>query len=342
MKAALLHAYGQPFAIEDVTTPEPGPGQVLLRVQGAGFCHSDLHVADGEVPIFAELPAILGHENAGTVEALGPGVDGLSRGQPVAVFGGWGCGRCDYCVGGAEQVCERPEWVGLSSHHGGYAEYLLVPAVRYLVPLDRLEPRVAAPFTDAALTPYRAIRRALPFIQPDHAVLVIGVGGLGQFGIKLLRLLGGASVIAVDTDPAKLDIARDLGARHVVDGRDPDAGARVAALSAGGVSAAFDFVGADATLALALGACRSGGKVTQIGLAPGKGALVRPMSTTRFEVLLEATLWGTVKELREVIALAESGDLTPIDVEFAPLESVNDVHDRLRRGEVRGRAVITP
>jgi propanol-preferring alcohol dehydrogenase len=244
-------------------------------------------------------------------------------------------------VNGEDQLCEAPRWAGLSDLDGGYAEYLLVPAARYLVPLTKLEPKEAAPLTDAALTPYRAVRRALPFIQPDHPVLVIGVGGLGQFGLKLLHLLGGAPVIAVDTDPAKLEIARSEGAAHVLDGRDPELAAQVAALSKGGVSAAFDFVGADATLALALSATRTGGKVTQIGLAGGEARL-KPLASTRFEVLFEATLWGTIKELREVVALAESGLLSPIDLEYAPLSAINQVHDRLKAGRVKGRVVIVP
>ncbi len=274
-------------------------------------------------------------------DALGPGVSGLAHGQPVAIMGGWGDGICDYCVRGEDQLCEAPAWAGLSQYDGGYAEYLLVPAARYVVPLRRLDPKVAAPYTDAALTPYRAVRRALPYIQPDHAVLAIGIGGLGQFGVKLLRLLGGAPVIAVDTDPAKLEVAKGLGAAEAIDARDPEAAAQIALVSRGGVSAAFDFVGADATLALALGATRAGGKVTQIGLAGGEARL-RALASTRFEVLFEATLWGTIKELREVLALAEAGLLTPIDLAFEPLERINEVKERLERGQVPGRVVITP
>lgn len=341
MKAARLHNYKEPLQIDDIPTPEPGYGQVLVRVAGAGFCHSDLHILDGEIAILPRMPLTLGHENAGTVAALGPGVEGLAVGQPVAVFGGWGCGTCDICVSGHEQVCERPTWAGLSTLDGGYAEYLLVPAARHLVPLTSLDPRVAAPLTDAALTPYRAIKRALPFIQPDHPVVVIGVGGLGQYGIKLLRLLGGAPVIAVDVDATKRELARSIGASHALDPRDPDIAGQILSLTRGGASAAFDFVGSDATLALSLGTTRSGGKVTQIGLAGGE-ARMRVLQNTRFEVAFEATIWGNIKELREVIALAESGLLTPIDVEFATLDQVNDVAGRLKRGEVKGRVVITP
>lgn len=342
MKAARLHAYKQPLVIEEVPTPEPGPGEVLVRIEAAGFCHSDIHIIDGEIQVLPRLPLILGHENAGVVAGVGPGVTTVRVGDRVAVYGGWGEGTCDYCVTGQEQLCERPQWVGLSERDGGYAEYLVVPHDRYLVKLRNLDPKHAAPLTDAALTPYRAIKRSLSFIDPDHKVLVIGIGGLGQFGIKLLRLMTGAEIIAVDVAEEKLRLAEKYGASFVLNGRDPEVGRQIRNLSGGsGVSAAFDFVGAETTLALAVSATRTGGKVTQIGLAGGTAHL-RVLDTVRFEVLFEATLWGTLKELREVIALAESGALTPIDLEFVPLEGINEAYDRLKRGDVRGRVVIIP
>ena len=342
MKAARLHEYGHELVIEDVPTPAPAPGQVLVRVEGAGFCHSDIHVIDGEIKILPRMPLTLGHENAGTVAAVGRGVTGVHEGDAVAVFGGWGCGLCDYCVTGHEQLCESPQWAGLSIHDGGYAEYLLVPHERYLVRLSTLATSEAAPLTDAALTSYRAIKKALPLLEPDHYALVIGLGGLGQYGLKLLKLLAGCPVIVVDVHERKLRLAHELGATHTLDGRDADLAAQIRELTHGrGVNASFDFVGSDSTLALAIGATRSLGKVSQIGLAGG-AARMKVLENTRFEVQFEATLWGTVKELREVIALAETGQLTTIPLERAPLERINDVYGRLKRGEVEGRAVITP
>ncbi|MBI5947992.1 MAG: NAD(P)-dependent alcohol dehydrogenase [Chloroflexi bacterium] len=341
MKAARIQAYGQPLVLQDIPIPAPRPGQVLVRVRGAGICRSDLHVLSGEIPILPRMPVTLGHENAGFVAAAGPGVTGVREGDAVAVCGGWGCGRCDYCVVGDDQLCATPSWAGLSACDGGYAEYLLVPNEKYLVRLHGLDPRGAAPLTDAALTPYRAIKRALPYFQPDHGVLVIGCGGLGQYGIKLLRILAGSPIIAVDLDPAKRQIAICLGAAHALDASDPETAARILELSGGGVAAAFDFVGSEATLALAAGSTRSGGKVTQVGLAGGEARL-RVRESIRWEVAFEATLWGNVKELREVVALAESGLLTPIEVEYATLDRINEVCQRLERGEVKGRVVVTP
>jgi len=342
MRAARLHAYQSPLMIEDVPVPEPGVGEVLVRIEGAGFCHSDIHIIDGELPILPRLPLTLGHENAGRVAAIGAGVEKFREGQPVAVFGGWGCGRCDFCVTGQEQLCPSPRWSGIFGHDGGYAEYMLVPKEGYLVELGALEPRMAAPLTDAALTPYRAIRKALPFIEPDHLILLIGLGGLGTYGLKILRILTGSDIIAVDVTEPKLKLARELGAIHVLDGRESGLADRIKDLTGGrGVCAAFDFVGSEATLELAVGSTRSLGKVSQIGLAGGTARL-KVLETSRFEVLFEATLWGTVKELREVIALVESGRLEPIATEFAPLEEINEVYRRVKGGAVEGRIVITP
>lgn len=342
MKAARLHAYGQSLQIDEIPKPVPQYGEVVIAVEGAGFCHSDIHVIDGEIPILPRLPLVLGHENAGVVAAVGPGVRAMREGDAVAVFGGWGCGLCSLCVTGHEQLCETPAWPGLSTNDGGYAEYLLVPHERYLVPLGSLKPADAAPLTDAALTPYRAIRKALAFLEPDHYALVIGFGGLGQYGLKLLQILAGCPVIVVDVSHQKRMLAERMGAAFAFDGKDPEVTAKIRDLTSGhGVTAAFDFVGTDATLDLAVRATRALGKVSQIGLAGG-WARLKPLDNSRFEVQFEATLRGTIKELREVIALAESGRLTTIPIEVAPLDRINDVYRRLKAGDIAGRAVIAP
>ncbi len=341
MKAARLYAYGQPLVVEEVPTPEVRNGQVLVAVEGAGFCHSDIHVIDGEIPL-PRLPIILGHEVAGRVARVGRGVTAVREGDPVAVYGGWGCGLCDFCVSGEEQLCLQPMYLGLFFYDGGYAEYLLVPSERYLVKLERLDPRVAAVYTDAALTPYRAVKRALPFLTPDGPVLVIGVGGLGQFGIKLLRALTGCPIIAVDVDASKLELAKQYGASYTFLAGDFDLPQKVLDLTRGkGVVGSFDFVGNDQTLDLAVRVTASHGKVTQLGLGGG-AAKFQVLKNARFETLFEATLWGNIKELREVLALAESGQLTPIELEFYPLEQINEVYARLKQRRITGRAVVTP
>lgn len=341
MRAARLHAYGEPLRLDEVPLPRPEAGQVLVRVKGAGFCHSDLHVISGDIPVLPRMPVTLGHENAGVVAAAGAGVGSVKEGDAVAVYGAWGDGICDYCVSGEENLCMAGQWVGLSNHDGGYAEFLLVPHERYLVKLHRLDPETAAPLTDAALTPYRAIKRSLPLISPDYPVLVIGAGGLGQFGIKLLRLLCGSEIIAADLADDKLATARELGAHHTVNTRGEGALEQIRSIAGGGVAAAFDFVGADPTLALAFGATRRQGTVVQLGLAGGTAKLAA-LQSWQPEVSFWVSFWGNIKELREVMDLADDGRLTSIPLEFEPLERVNEVYHRLEQGQVKGRAVLTP
>ncbi len=341
MRAARLHEYGQPLHIDELPVPRPAAGQVLVKVMGAGFCHSDLHIMSGEIPMLPRMPLTLGHENAGVVAAVGAGVKGVKEGDAVAVYGAWGDGVCDYCVSGEENVCMQGQWVGLSNHDGGYAEFMLVPHERYLVKLDKLDPKVAAPMTDAALTPYRAIKRALPVLTPDYAALVIGAGGLGQFAIKLLSLLSGSEIIVADVVDAKLETARELGAHHTVNSGEPGALEKIRDVSRGGVGVAFDFVGATATLDLAFGATRRLGNVVQVGLAGGTASLTA-LQSWQPEVSYWVSYWGNIKELREVLGMADDGRLTPIPLEFVSLEGANDVYHRLQKGEVRGRAVITP
>ena len=192
MKAYQLIEWQQPAELRDVPVPEPGPGEVLIKVGGAGACHSDLHVMDwpaGTLPY--ELPFTLGRENAGWIEAIGAGVGGWQPDDAVAVYGAWGCGRCAACRQGRETLCERAAEIGAAGgglgRDGGMAEYMLVPNARLLVALGELDPRDTAPLSDAALTPYHAIQSALPLLSPGTWALVIGVGGLGHMAVQLLR-----------------------------------------------------------------------------------------------------------------------------------------------------------
>lgn len=169
----------QPPELREVPVPEPGPGQILLKVAGAGACHSDLHImrAPAPLPGFPNPPFTLGHENAGRVERLGPGVSGVQPGDPVIVYGSWGCGICANCRQGQENYCQnlRGQGPGLGGgHDGGMAEYLLVPAARYLIPLGPLDPRQAAPLSDAGLTGYHAVKRSLHLLGPGSTAVVIG------------------------------------------------------------------------------------------------------------------------------------------------------------------------
>jgi propanol-preferring alcohol dehydrogenase len=344
MKAYQLTAWQSPPEMREVDVPEPGPGQVLLKVGGAGACHSDLHLMEWpEGTMNFGLPFTLGHENAGWVEAVGAGVEGLEQGEPVAVYGPWGCGRCRACRLSAENHCERQAEIGAFGGglglDGGMAEYMLVPHPRLLLPLGDLDPRDAAPLSDAALTPYHAIKRSLHLLHPGSTALVIGVGGLGHMAVQILRAISPARVIAVDTSADKLRLAREVGADETVE---PGEGAAEAIRElTGGLGAELivDNVGADETIALGAAVARFASDVTVVGLAGGK--IEFAFGALPFDATLTVPYWGSAVELLEVLDLARAGKIRA-RVERFPLERVADAYQRLREGSLDGRAVICP
>lgn len=344
MKAYQLTAWQQPPELRDVPVPEPGPGEVLVKVGGAGACHSDLHVMDwpaGSLPY--ELPFTLGHENAGWVEAFGAGVEGFAPGDPVAVYGPWGCGHCRACRESKENYCERAGEIGAAGgglgRDGGMAEYMLVPSARLLLPLGDLDPREAAPLTDAGLTPYHAIKRSLHLLVPGSTALVIGVGGLGHMAVQLLRALSSARIVAVDLDDSKLALAREVGADETVRSGE-NATEEVRELTRGlGAELVLDFVGAEATLAFAAAVAQVEGDIAIVGLAGG--TLPVAFGRVPWEAAVVIPYWGSGVELMEVLELARQGKIRA-HVEQFPLGRVEEAYARLRDGSLDGRAVIVP
>ena len=338
MKAARLHALRQPLRIDEVTTPVVARDEVLIRIAGAGVCHSDLHIRSGEFPLPPgfDLPLTLGHENAGYVEAVGPDVTSIRRGDAVAVWGGRGCGSCRICRQGDEQCCNMALWVAA----GGYAELMHVPSERFLIPLDGLDPVAAAPLADAGLTPYRAIRKILPHLYPGAAVVVVGIGGLGHMALQILKAVAPSTrIIAVDVARDRLDAALALGASDAVDAGGDPAGEIMRLTGGEGAQAVIDLVGSDASLRTAAGAVGRMGIIVVVGL--GGGTLPYSFLGVRAECTVTCSYWGSYNEFREVLALARGGHIRPV-VRRYPLEQVNEALDSLERGEVHGRAVITP
>src|SRR3954467_15589719 len=342
MQAVQLTAWQSPAQLREVPVPEPGPGELRLRVRGAGLCHSDLHLMHwpaGAMPY--ELPFTLGHEVAGTVDALGAGTDGLDLGESVLVYGPWGCGRCPACCRGAEHLCEdrrmRGRGAGLG-RDGGLAEYMIVPSPRLTVPIGDLDPAAAAPLADAGLTPYHAIRRALP-LAPGAGVVVIGVGGLGHMAVQILRALTACRIVAIDRRPAALEAAAGAGAAVTLpaDGLTPEDVRR----AAGGRGAALvlDFVGVDATLELAAGAVAAGGHVSIVGV--GGGTFPMRFGAVPWETPVIFSNWGSRAELAEVGELARAGAIE-LEIERVALEDVPAAYERLEAGDVRGRVVAVP
>lgn len=322
--------------LDEVDVPEPGLGEVLVKVAAAGLCHSDLHLIEWPEGVLPwDLPFTMGHETAGTVAALGPGVASFEEGEAVLVYGPWGCGTCSQCARGAENLCAHRGGKGCGlGFDGGLAEYVVVPSARLLVPIGDLDPVHAAPLNDAALTPYHAIRSELWRLRPGSSVLVIGVGGLGHVAVQLLRELSPARVVAVDLRERARRLALDAGAHASVDA----AGAR-AQMGSGGATLVLDFVGTDETLALAASVLATGGHVSMVGI--GGGTFPMAFGTVPLEWSMSRPSWGTLPELHEVVALARGGALE-IEVERLSLDQAIDGYRRLREGSVVGRAVVVP
>jgi propanol-preferring alcohol dehydrogenase len=345
MRALRFVEWGQEPDLLEVPTPVPGPGEVLIRVDAAGLCHSDLHIMEwprGAVPW--RLPFTLGHENAGTVVALGPKTTGVVEGDRVLVHARWGCGRCWYCLQGTENRCPHSlEQLGGQGGgaglDGGLADYMLVPATRYLVPLGDLDPVAAAPLTDAALTPYHAIRQFPEQLRPGGCAVVIGVGGIGHMAVQLLRALTSTRVVAIDMRDDALELARAAGAHAVISARELSAAELRAEAGPEGATLVLDCVATDATLALAAAVLAPGGAISYVGR--GGGTLGVSLGALPPEALVTIPTWGTLAELVEVVALAKAGAIRA-EVQRLSLTAAADGYRRLRGGEIVGRAVVAP
>jgi|SRR5919204_1012624 propanol-preferring alcohol dehydrogenase len=317
MKAAVLKEFVAPLVLEDRPEPEPRGEEVVVRVLGAGVCHTDLHIVDDAEERY-ELPLVLGHEIAGGDEELGP----------VLVYGAWGCGSCRFCRRGEEQLCADAVSPGFE-RDGGYEERVLVPSRRYLLPLEGIDPVRAAPLADAGATPLRAVRRVAGRLDRDATVLVVGAGGLGQFAIQYVKLLSDAKVLAVDTDERKRARAVDLGADAALPPEAVDHPVRVA----------LDFVGSAATLELAARVVEPAGAIIVVGAA--RGSIPFGMTLVPWEAELSVSLWASLDDVAATLELARRDELR-WHVEALPLEQANEALDRLRRGDTTGRLVLVP
>lgn len=324
MQAVVLREVKGPLLVEDRAAPVPGGEQQVVDVLGCGICHSDLHVVDGDYPV--PLPRVLGHEVTAEHPALGP----------VIVYPCWGCRApgCRQCAQGQENICADSAEIGLFND-GGYAGRILVSRPEYLVPLGDLDPVRAAPLACGGLTAYRAVGQALevlrrPLPTGDRArALVVGAGGLGQFAVQFLRILTDAEVVAADPAAAKRDRAVAVGAHAAVDPADAD----------GRFDVVLDFVGAQPTLELAGRTVARQGLVVVVGLFGGR--IPFGLGTVANEARLTTSIWGSLAQLHELVALAGANELAHA-VEVLPLAQAQQAHDRLRAGDVDGRIVLVP
>ncbi|MGY1739422.1 MULTISPECIES: alcohol dehydrogenase catalytic domain-containing protein [unclassified Blastococcus] len=337
MRALRLLEWSARPVLSVVPVPRPSPGEVLLRVEAAGLCHSDLHVVDapaGALPY--PLPFTLGHEIVGTVVAVGADGDAGWLGTRCAVHGIWSCGSCRMCRSGRDNYCVTltgPLGGGLG-HDGGLAEYVLLPSTRPLVPAAGADPVALAPLTDAGLTAFSAVRPHLPGLE-GASVLVVGIGGLGHVAVQLLATARPAALLAVDPRPEARTLATELGATATVG----DVADAPGALPAGRADLVVDFVGAPTTVpAAALVA--DGGDFVLVGSGGGRLTLAKGAGQAR-GVTVSTPFWGSRDELGEVVRLAAEG-VVRAETETFVLDEAVDAYDRLRAGEVRGRAVVVP
>ena len=348
----LAYRFTQPGhapSLQEIPKPTVKPGEVLVKVAAAGVCHSDLHLIEWPAEVLQanamSPPYTLGHECSGFVAEMGAGPSyGLKEGDAVAVYGAWGCGYCRACRLSVESHCENVSKVGYSGgglgRDGAMAEYELVPAARLLLPLGKLDPKTAAPLTDAALTPYHAIKKGLSLLIPGSTAVVIGVGGLGHMGVQLLKALSPARVVALDINPEKLKLAKTVGADDTFPSNESSIKEIRDGITRGqGAELVLDFVGSNDTIKLASQLARNFGQTTVVGLAGGH--ISWGFGSLPWDNALTVPYWGTGVELMEVLALAESKRIA-LHIESFPLNQAAAVYEKLKAGKINGRAVLIP
>jgi propanol-preferring alcohol dehydrogenase len=335
MKAAVVHALGQPLSIEEVAIPTPGPGEVLVKVMASGVCHTDLHAAAGDWPVKPSAPFIPGHEGTGTVAALGKGVTALREGDRVGVA--WlhdACGFCEYCTTGWETLCESQHNSGYSVN-GSFAEYT-IGAAMYVGRLPaRLDFAAAAPILCAGVTTYKGIKEA--DVRPGEWLAISGIGGLGHLAVQYAKAMG-LYVVALDVSEEKLALAMTLGADVAIDARLPDAAAQVIKATGGGAHGVLVTAVSRAAFNQALDLVRRKGTVSLVGLPPGH------FETPIFDVVLKritirGSIVGTRQDLAESLAFAGEGKVHA-HIHRGSLSDINRVFSDLEAGTVDGRIVL--
>ncbi|WP_439409511.1 alcohol dehydrogenase AdhP [Bradyrhizobium sp. DASA03076] len=335
MKAAVVKQFGKPLLIEDVPVPQPGPGEVLVKVKACGVCHTDLHAASGDWPVKPVPPFIPGHEAAGIIAALGPGVKNLKVGDAVGVA--WlhdACMSCEYCETGWETLCEHQHNTGYSVN-GGFAEYVIASAAFAAKLPPTIDFAAVAPILCAGVTTYKGLKET--DARPGEWVAISGVGGLGHVAIQYAKAMG-LKVAAVDIAEDKLKLARETGADLAVNALAKDAVDKVLTATGGGAHGVLVTAVSTAAFAQALKLVRRKGTVSLVGLPPGE------FPTPIFDVVLKritvrGSIVGTRRDLDEAIAFAADGKVKA-EVTKVPLSQINDVFERMKAGKIEGRMVL--
>ncbi len=334
MKAAVVHSFDQPLRVDDVPKPDAGPGQVVVKIETCGLCHTDIHAAHGDWPIKPNPPFIPGHEGVGIVEQVGTEVHGVAEGDRVAIpWLGYACGACEYCASGRETLCLGQQMTGYTVN-GSYAEYALANA-SYVghVPAG-VDPLDAAPLTCAGVTTYKAIK--VSGARSSDLVAIFGIGGLGHLAIQYAEIAG-ASVAAVDLNDSKLALAAELGAEHTFNASVEDPAEGIQAL--GGADQAIALAVSPVAVEQAYRSLKRGGTLVLVGL-PADNFIRLPIFETVLQgITVTGSIVGTRVDLAETFQLHAEGR-TRIVRETRHLDEVNESFEQIEKGEVDARLVF--
>jgi propanol-preferring alcohol dehydrogenase len=334
MRAAVVTDFHSPLQVQDLPVPEPGPGEVLVRIETSGLCHTDIHAAHGDWPVKPTPPFIPGHEGVGFVEKLGAGVTTRAIGDRVAIaWLGYACGECRYCISGWETLCEKQQNSGYSVN-GTFAEHAVAPAAFATLVPDGVSSRDAAPLTCAGVTTYKAIKVAR--VAPAETVAIFGVGGLGHLALQYARIAGGF-VVAVDVEEHKLAMATELGADHVVNARSTDPVEAIQAL--GGADVAVALAASPQSFDQAFRSLRRGGRLVCVAL-PADGTMTLPIFDTVLKgITIIGSIVGTRNDLADVFALHLAGRTKVIAVDHK-IEEINASIEDVLAGKIPARIVF--
>ncbi len=346
--------WGQPLEAREYPTPEPQGTEVLLRIQAAGVCHSDVHIragyfdlGDGERAQLADkgatLPLTLGHETVGEVIAMGPDAAAeagdVGVGDSRIVFPWIGCRTCDWCLAGTEQLCDSPKFIG-ARVDGGYADLVIVPHPKYLIDYGDVPTDLACTYACSGITAFAALEKVGSPGEKD-AIVIIGAGGVGLNAVHIARALYDGPVIVADIDANKRQAAEGAGATRTIDNSDPDAVTAVLDATSGGAAATLDFVGAPASSKFGLDVLRKSGTHVVIGLYGGKLGIPLPSLPGR-QTIIRGSYVGTLEQMHDLMTLVHAGKVPPIPTTPRPLAEANAALDDLAAGRVVGRYILKP
>ena len=343
--------HGAPLEHMENEVPEPKGDEVLIRMAGAGVCHSDIHLWEGKYDLGGgeqmtlsdrgiSLPLTMGHEITGEVVKAGPDVAGLEAGTSCVVYPWLGCGDCPTCQRDEENYCPKQARSLGVFLPGGYAQYVLVPRSKYCIDIGGLDPAEVAPLACSGVTTYSALKKFGDKLRQEP-VVIIGAGGLGHMALAVLKAMDGKGAVFVDLDPAKREAVLDAGALAAVDGGAPDAADQIKQATGGGAHMVLDLVGSGSTVELGIASGTKGVQLVVVGLYGGE----IKMPTVYFPLRAMAfrgSYVGNLNELRELVGLVQAGKLKPVQVTRRKLEEANAALMDLKDGKVIGRVVLVP